>query len=651
MVYNQLMVDTHDTVTAPRRAIWLPLQRALLSLLLTALLSLAAFGGLTLAYQSAHAQQYYRGVTIHGTHVGGLTRAEALQLLREQHSASQMPYVTLESVGATWTLSLEALGGVFDWDTALDQAWAIGRTGSWQARLRAQARALWYGYDVVAPLEVSQGLSLEPLRRIARQSAQPATSANVDLAGLSVVAQTSEAGYELDLTATRQAIEQAIARALGGSSWGQEPRLLALDRWNLSTAPLLLPEPVLVPLVFRDVQASLSDLADAQARLDALMASPLILEMSVAEIAADGSLQRTMRHWAIDQATLASWITINTANSTAGPRLSIMLDEGRVDAYLSRLGQSVGRPPREGRFLYNETSQEIEIVDPGQMGVALDLAGARQEILQAAFGSDHTVQLPIHQAAPLVTAEDLSAMLPLDLLATGESSFAGSTPERAQNIRVATERFHGIAVPPGAEFSFLHYLGPVNASTGYAESWVIMSDQTVLGAGGGVCQVSTTCFRAAFWGGYPITARSPHAYRVSWYEPPLGLDAAVYAPTTDFRFRNDDDWPILIMTTVDETVGALSFSFYGRSRGREVTIVGPTIEGTHQPGPAVEEFDATLPAGTRILAERAREGLDVVILRIVEQGGAIISEDEFTSRYQAWPARYRVGPSTASAQP
>jgi vancomycin resistance protein YoaR len=135
-----------------------------------------------------------------------------------------------------------------------------------------------------------------------------------------------------------------------------------------------------------------------------------------------------------------------------------------------------------------------------------------------------------------VARQDLEALLPLSLISVGETSFAGSTADRRQNIREATSRFHGVVVPPGRRFSFLDHLGPVTVADGYSQSWIIYGDRTILGPGGGVCQVSTTAFRAAFWGGYPIEERWPHSYRVSWYEPPLGLDAAVFSPGTDMRF-------------------------------------------------------------------------------------------------------------------
>jgi vancomycin resistance protein YoaR len=650
-IYNPAMKESKQAQQQPPCRPLFGL-RAMLQLgLVTALASVIAAGVIALGYQRAYAFHFYEGVGIGGIHIGGLSRSEAMELLQQRFAPAESPYVTLESASGVWTLSLSTLGGAFDLTPALQEAWRVGRQGSWRDRIADQARALWYGYNVVPALTLSHGQSVEPLRRIARQVAQPATSAGLRLAGLDVVSTSSESGRELDIPATRASIEHAVGEALGSSQWGHEPRLVAAEAWGPESGALLLPEPVRASLVFRDVAPSLSEIASAQARLDTLLASPLLLTMDLEEFDSRGYPYTVQHRCAIDQATLASWVRVSNIEEAERLRLRVALDEAALDAFLDEMAHAIARLPREGLFLYDPSSEEIEVLNPGQIGVALDVAAARAAILEACFDDDRVVELPIHQATPLVTAEELRAMLPLDLISVGESSFAGSTESRALNIHLAASQFDGVAVPGGAEFSFLRHLGPVNASTGYAESWVIFGDRTELGTGGGVCQVSTTCFRAAFWGGYPITARSPHAYRVSWYEPPLGLDAAVFAPTTDMRFQNDGDSPLLIMTAIDEETSTLTFSFYGRSRGREVRMVGPTVENTDQPGDPVEEIDASLPAGARILVERAREGLDVRVVRVVEQDGGVLSRDEFWSRYQAWPARYRVAPPQETATP
>ena len=87
-----------------------------------------------------------------------------------------------------------------------------------------------------------------------------------------------------------------------------------------------------------------------------------------------------------------------------------------------------------------------------------------------------------------------------------------------QNIQIAASRFHGLLVPPGATFSMAQQIGDISLDNGYAEAPIIVGDRTINGVGGGVCQVSTTLFRTAFFAGFPIVDRTPHAYRVGYYE-------------------------------------------------------------------------------------------------------------------------------------
>jgi len=244
-----------------------------------------------------------------------------------------------------------------------------------------------------------------------------------------------------------------------------------------------------------------------------------------------------------------------------------------------------------------------------------------------------------------VTRADIEALLPLKLISEGQSGFWGSKAARVQNIRVATSRFNGVVAPAGEVFSFVGSLGPVNVANGYSESLVIYGDRTLLGPGGGVCQVSTTFFRAAFWGGFPIIERHPHSYRIAYYEPPLGLDAAVFSPVVDVKFLNDTDTPILILTECDEANAKLYFRFYGKPTGRQVTLEGPITSNPVPAGEPIYEQDPTLAPGERVQVETAHDGLDVTLYRVVKQGDTILSKDKFFSRYMPWPARYLVGPS------
>ena len=192
-------------------------------------------------------------------------------------------------------------------------------------------------------------------------------------------------------------------------------------------------------------------------------------------------------------------------------------------------------------------------------------------------------------------------------------------------------------------FSFNEHLGEVTPEKGYKDAWVIFGDRSILGPGGGVCQVSTTVFRAAFWGGYPIVERWAHTYRVGWYEPPVGLDATVYSPDVDFRFENDTDFPILIQMHMDEEADTLTVDFLGARPDRTVEMEGPYIENVIAPGPTIYLEDPSLPVGTTEQVDWSHEGADVTIYRIIKRGDTVIAREAIFSRFQPWQARFLVG--------
>ncbi len=73
---------------------------------------------------------------------------------------------------------------------------------------------------------------------------------------------------------------------------------------------------------------------------------------------------------------------------------------------------------------------------------------------------------------------------------------------------------------------------------------MIINGELQTGLGGGVCQVSTTVFNAAYEAGLPITARTNHALYISHY--PLGRDATVDYPSIDMKFvNNTPHWLLL----------------------------------------------------------------------------------------------------------
>lgn len=243
-------------------------------------------------------------------------------------------------------------------------------------------------------------------------------------------------------------------------------------------------------------------------------------------------------------------------------------------------------------------------------------------------------------------AEQALALGVRELIASGESALHGSPPERVHNIRLAASKLNGVIVPAGATFSFLKELGEISKEAGYQEGLIIESDQTVPGVGGGVCQVSTTMFRAAFWAGLPIVQRHQHRYRVGYYEQhdePVGFDAAVYAPWQDLKWTNDTGRPIVIQAEYD-LVGHLYFKLYGVKPDRKVELRADRPANVVQAGPPLPDSpDPRLARGVRKQVEFAVAGMDTNILRLLHGSDGSERVDSFASKFVPWRARWMYG--------
>jgi vancomycin resistance protein YoaR len=233
----------------------------------------------------------------------------------------------------------------------------------------------------------------------------------------------------------------------------------------------------------------------------------------------------------------------------------------------------------------------------------------------------------------------------VELVSEGTSNFRGSPPERVHNIVNAASKFGHVVVAPGEEFSFNQNVGDVNSANGFIDALVIAGDRTAVGIGGGVCQVSTTAFRAAYNGGFPIVERWAHGYVVGWYGKP-GLDASIFTPSVDFRFKNDTGHYILIKSSWNEVKGTLTFSIFGTKPDRIVEISDPVISNRQPAPPPAYQEDPSLKPGQIKQVDWAKEGIDAVVTRTIRYGDGKIKQEQLVSKYRPWQAIFLYGPGT-----
>lgn len=227
----------------------------------------------------------------------------------------------------------------------------------------------------------------------------------------------------------------------------------------------------------------------------------------------------------------------------------------------------------------------------------------------------------------------------------GKSDYTGSIPERVHNVMLGAAKLNGVLIPKGETFSFNKHIGNIDAANGFKPAYVIQGGKTVLGDGGGICQVSTTVFRAALNAGLPIVERHAHAYRVGYYENDAkpGLDATIYSPTVDFQFKNDTPGAILIQTQVDEANRLVYFRFYGKKDGRRVELTEPILTNVAPPPPPLNQDDPTLPRGqVKQVDFAAWGGRSTFTYKIIYPDNRV-EDKTFVSNYRPWQAIFLVG--------
>jgi hypothetical protein len=230
-------------------------------------------------------------------------------------------------------------------------------------------------------------------------------------------------------------------------------------------------------------------------------------------------------------------------------------------------------------------------------------------------------------------------------LSTATTGYFGSIAERVNNIARAAARMNGMIVAPGATFSFNTALGSAGSEDGFVEGYAIVNGQLEKVTGGGICQVSTTMYRAVFHAGLDIVERRPHSYVINFYENIDGFDATVFAPYVDFKWRNDTGGPVYMMASTNPKAATVTFSLYGFDDGRKAQMIGPTSKNVKTQGIAAWQFDPTLKRGEVKQLVHGRPGKDVEMQRVVTSAnGKLLHRNNLASKYRPWEDFYIYGP-------
>ncbi|KKU82126.1 MAG: VanW family protein, partial [Microgenomates group bacterium GW2011_GWA2_47_8] len=289
---------------------------------------------------------------------------------------------------------------------------------------------------------------------------------------------------------------------------------------------------------------------------------------------------------------------------------------------------------------------------PGKVtdrAAALDLIASELDARAVGTAAKARISLPAKAITSDISAATVSKLGIKELIGKATTDFSGSPKNRQHNIATGISFLTGIVVKPGEEFSTNAAIGQVDGSTGYLPELVIKENKTTPEFGGGLCQVSTTLFRSVMNAGLPVTERQNHSYRVTYYERGVGpgLDATIYAPHPDFRFKNDTPGAVLVQGYVEGTKA--TFEIYGTKDSRSSQIIGPTTLATYPPPDPIKTETNTLARGVEKQTETAHPGAKTTATYVVTRDGKEINRQVFNSYYKPWPAQFLVGTNDSLA--
>jgi vancomycin resistance protein YoaR len=602
------------------------LEQITLTVFLALLLTISAAFLFTAGSQILFLGVIYPGVTVNELDVSKMTPDEASLAILGHTNFPQNGHILFIDGTRQWLASPAELGLMLDFDATANLAYQVGRTGNIGQRLLAQSSARSTGIDIQPVFIFDQDKAFQFLNSIAGEIYVPAVEPAIQISGTDVLVTQGQNGRQLDTAATL----------------------------NLITIQLNSMQDGLIPLVVNE-QTPIMVNPDQQAELArSIISKPLTL--SLPKNNTDNG------PWKIDRLTLAGMLSFEHVQSDNGQKTyQVTLDSQTLYNFLSNIETALYRNPINARFMFNDDTHQLEVLEPSVTGQSLDVQTSIQTIQDRLMQGEHDAVLELTYTHPPVTDKMTGADLGITELIHSETNFYyGSSSERIQNITAAAGRFHGLLIAPGETFSMATALGDISLENGYAEALIILGGQTIQGVGGGVCQVSTALFRTVFFSGFPVVERHSHAYRVSYYEKIAGnvrdsslagLDATVFVPLVDFKFTNDSPYWLLMETYINPSYSSLVWKFYSTSDGRSVEWQTSGVTNVVEAPDMLYRENPDFGQGEVKQVDWAADGADVTVQRQVYRDGQLINEDVFQTHYQPWQAVFEYGPGTEGMPP
>jgi vancomycin resistance protein YoaR len=532
------------------------------------------------------------GVTIDGVNVGGLTATEARSRLEQRAAALAQVPVTFTAAGHEWRLRPASLGVETDWSAAVKLALDQG-DGLAPIRGFRRLGVRVFGADVSPPTQVVEKSLAYELGRMSRVIDRPHRDAALVLRRLQPVVVLARPGHSLD----RKAAGNVIVHALAGFHRGH----------------------VALPVRSDEPQVHAADLTPVAAKVRTALARPVRMKLGVAS-------------WWLPKRQLAAILALPHAGTS-----TLSVGGPGATRYFAKLGRGIDKPARDATF--RPLSSGRVVVVPARHGRTVHALATGRNVLAAALSpTDRTARVVVTHAKPNRTTAQARAMGITTRIGRYETIYGGD-PNRIHNVQLVAHLVDRKLIAPGATFSFNGATGARTADKGFREAPVIMNGELTTGLGGGVCQVSTTVFNAAYEAGLNITQRTNHALYISHY--PQGRDATVNYPDVDLKFVNDTDHWLLLRTYVGSY--SLGVELYGAPLHRRVVSETRPLVETGAP-PLQRVPDPAMFVGSTVVEESGEPSRSTSVRRrVYTAAGELLYDNTWYSSYRGEPRVVQVG--------
>ena len=292
-----------------------------------------------------------------------------------------------------------------------------------------------------------------------------------------------------------------------------------------------------------------------------------------------------------------------------------------------------------GQFKIKDESDGVKI-DKDSTKLKLDEA-----LKSVQDGSQVNITADTEVDKAKIKRSDLEAIK--DVLGTYTTDFSSSSPARANNIRVGSNKLNGHLLMPGEVLSGYENMKPFTAENGYQIAHAYENGQVVDSVGGGACQIATTLYNASLRAEIGIKERKNHSMTVSYC--PASADAAIAGTYKDIKIVNNKDTPIYVESYTNG--GKLTFTIWGketRSADRKVEYVSEVLSNT--PAGVTYKDDPSLPAGSQVKESAGHNGRTSRLWKVVTVNGAQVEKTLIsTDTYMVSNSVYRRGTGAGKA--